>query len=160
LADYTLPDYLSASCCELISKMLLAVPEKRLTIEQVLAHPWFDSRAPMPVRPALPRRPDRPELPPLEGMLMGEIVSALKDNATMKAHGIHSPFAPHSENEEARMELNQRRSPSLPRLCVTSELLASLQKRKMNNEATGHRPELLPILSVRPRIRAMSPGPF
>jgi serine/threonine protein kinase len=164
LANYTLPDYLSASCGDLISRMLLLVPEKRLTIEQVLAHSWFDTKAAVQARQPQSRADGQP-LPPLTGLLMGDIASAVKDNATMAAHGIHSPFAPHGEDEEARLELDQHRSPSLPHLCVTSELLLSIQKRKMNDEApiqaaTRHKPELLPILPARRRIHAMSPGPF
>jgi hypothetical protein len=56
----------------LISRMLVVVPEKWLTVEQVLAHHWFDSMAPMPLRP--PATNDERVLPPLGGRLMGEIL--------------------------------------------------------------------------------------
>jgi hypothetical protein len=67
----------------------------------------------MPLHPPAMRDDERAR-PPLGGMLMGEIASIIRDNATMEAHGIQSPFAHKGGVEKARIELNHYRSPSLP----------------------------------------------
>lgn len=33
--------YYSRSCIDLISKLLIKKPEQRITLEQMLQHPWF-----------------------------------------------------------------------------------------------------------------------
>jgi serine/threonine protein kinase len=133
---YTLPDYLSPECGDLIGRMLVAIPAKRLTITQVLAHPWFNRAKDCKV--ALPTRcPLRPSaLPSLHGMSMGEIASASRTTSTLSSHGIHSPFAAavsedeHSGSDNSKRKFRAPRSPSLPHLCVTSELCITLQKKK------------------------------
>ncbi|KAJ3204106.1 hypothetical protein HDU67_009773, partial [Dinochytrium kinnereticum] len=47
-AEYTLPDHLSASARDLIQKLLMKEPQKRLPLAQVMRHPWFS--------PSLPRQ--------------------------------------------------------------------------------------------------------
>eukprot|EP00177_Eucheuma_denticulatum_P008543 GFKZ01015551.1.p1 GENE.GFKZ01015551.1~~GFKZ01015551.1.p1 ORF type:complete len:1193 (+),score=192.35 GFKZ01015551.1:114-3581(+) len=39
--DFETPDYLSAKASDLIHCMIRAVPEERITIQQMLHHPWF-----------------------------------------------------------------------------------------------------------------------
>ncbi|GER45334.1 protein kinase [Striga asiatica] len=43
---YTLPSHLSASARDLIPRMLIVDPMKRMTIPEVRAHPWFASHLP------------------------------------------------------------------------------------------------------------------
>ena len=38
--DYSLPGYLSASCASLIAGMLAVDPAERMTMADVMAHPW------------------------------------------------------------------------------------------------------------------------
>eukprot|EP01133_Synstelium_polycarpum_P016840 gene16840-20024_t len=40
-ADYAIPDYLSADCNSLISRMLVVDPAKRATLEEIINHPWL-----------------------------------------------------------------------------------------------------------------------
>ncbi|KAK4477596.1 hypothetical protein RD792_016832 [Penstemon davidsonii] len=43
---YTLPSHLSASARDLIPRMLIVDPMKRMTIPEIRAHPWFQDRLP------------------------------------------------------------------------------------------------------------------
>jgi len=40
-ADYTIPDYVSEDCRNLITQILNTDPEKRITIEQIKDHVWY-----------------------------------------------------------------------------------------------------------------------
>ncbi|KAH8924627.1 Pkinase-domain-containing protein [Atractiella rhizophila] len=44
--DYYLPEWLGEDCCDLISNILQVEPSKRLSIKQILAHPWFSTPLP------------------------------------------------------------------------------------------------------------------
>ena len=44
-ADYVVPEFLSEDCVDLIKKLMTTDTTKRLTAEEALAHPWFDSLA-------------------------------------------------------------------------------------------------------------------
>ena len=39
--NYKIPDFLSPSCKDLISKILVTDPEKRITIDEIKKHPWM-----------------------------------------------------------------------------------------------------------------------
>ncbi|KAJ3235998.1 hypothetical protein HDU81_011269 [Chytriomyces hyalinus] len=53
-AEYHLPDSISADARDLIGKLLMKDPKKRLTLRDILAHRWFSY-------PKLPLQIDRPE---------------------------------------------------------------------------------------------------
>lgn len=38
---FTIPDFLSDQCKNLIERILVLVPEQRLTLEEIKAHDWF-----------------------------------------------------------------------------------------------------------------------
>jgi serine/threonine protein kinase len=42
--NYDTPPYLSQSCVNLISNLLKANPDERLTAEQILNHPWLTKK--------------------------------------------------------------------------------------------------------------------
>lgn len=41
-----IPDFISASCADLIRQMLNVDPLKRITISEIRKHPWFQVRLP------------------------------------------------------------------------------------------------------------------
>lgn len=43
---YTLPSHLSAGARDLIPRMLIVDPMKRMTIPEIRAHPWFQAHLP------------------------------------------------------------------------------------------------------------------
>ena len=45
-ADFHLPMHVSQPCQDLLRRMLTADPEKRITISQVLQHPWLQAASP------------------------------------------------------------------------------------------------------------------
>ena len=53
---YTLPPYLSAEARDLLSRMLVVDPVKRITIAEIRQHPWFNRDLPAYLRP-LPLTP-------------------------------------------------------------------------------------------------------
>lgn len=44
--DYVIPDHLSADLKDLLSKMLVADPTKRISLEKIFQHPWFNKDLP------------------------------------------------------------------------------------------------------------------
>lgn len=50
--DYSIPSFLSRSCIDLINGMMIIDPTKRLTIKQIINHPWFNLVKPE-MRPGL-----------------------------------------------------------------------------------------------------------
>lgn len=45
-ADYEMPPYLSPSCMSLLAGMLTVDPSQRMTMSDVVSHPWFQQRLP------------------------------------------------------------------------------------------------------------------
>ena len=41
-AEYTLPDFLSEEAKDIIAKIFITDPKKRITIEQIRKHPWYN----------------------------------------------------------------------------------------------------------------------
>lgn len=41
-ADYQMPNFISAEAKDLIKRILTTDPEKRITIEEIKTHPWFN----------------------------------------------------------------------------------------------------------------------
>ena len=39
--DFTLPDYLSLECKDLILKLMKRDKDERLTLDEILVHPWI-----------------------------------------------------------------------------------------------------------------------
>ncbi|KYQ93026.1 putative protein serine/threonine kinase [Tieghemostelium lacteum] len=44
--NFVIPDFVSASCADLIRKMLVVDPMKRITISEIRKHPWFQVNLP------------------------------------------------------------------------------------------------------------------
>jgi serine/threonine protein kinase len=122
MARYTLPDWLSENCRDLIGKMMRAMPEQRITIEEVLAHPWMELGQQGPALPKLPLL-KKEEFPP-EGMSMEQIQQAVRERATLSKHGVYSPFRDLSEGAEERREaIKEARRTSLPKVYINNALL-------------------------------------
>jgi carbon catabolite-derepressing protein kinase len=54
-AYYHVPSHLSADTRHLITNMLVVDPTKRLTVREILKHPWVDDTLAPNLRPSLPR---------------------------------------------------------------------------------------------------------
>lgn len=92
-ADFNVPKTVSADCKDLITKMMQKNPSDRITMKQVLQHPWLKvaTNAKVLQRTGLQLRP--PALPTLKKEMTLEqmITQAGRDNLKPD-HGIYSPF--------------------------------------------------------------------
>ncbi|WFD36588.1 non-specific serine/threonine protein kinase [Malassezia cuniculi] len=91
---YTLPDHLSEGACDLLKRMLVVDPVKRITIAEIRQLPWFSAGlpsylAPLPVTPSteeqhfhLPPQPDEslhaPDIGPIDLTLVDELMSKVQ----------------------------------------------------------------------------------
>jgi serine/threonine protein kinase len=138
MARYSIPENISEGCRDLIGKMMRAVPEQRITVDEILEHPWLACAAAAPRLPVL--RKD--ELPFPRGISMEQIQTAVRAKATQSKPGIFSPFtSAGSEKEESAKGVKEARRTSLPKLCISAELFA----------AKPVTPEPAPVVSTRPR---------
>lgn len=51
-ADYQVPNFISPEACDLIARILTTDPDKRIKIDQIKQHPWFNLK-----RQTLPKNP-------------------------------------------------------------------------------------------------------
>lgn len=82
--DYHIPSHvrLSEDCKSLLSRILVADPAKRITIEQIYHHPWYCKNLPPGVR----EMNDRPQ-PPVEGLQTLEEIKRTVEESRKPAKG-------------------------------------------------------------------------
>lgn len=140
--NYTVPDFLSEDCKDLISNMLIVNPSERISVQKILEHPWLllanEAKIKMP-----PKARDidnrNSQLPPLSNMSMGDMHDMMIKASNYGDSGIVSPFEKEPDEEEnknedddsfnaGRLSLRKSRMPSLPSLCVRSASIENFSK--------------------------------
>ncbi|OHS97083.1 CAMK family protein kinase [Tritrichomonas foetus] len=133
-ANYTVPDYVSESCKDLIQGMLRVNPDDRISVEDILEHPWLELANEANVK--MPPKPrdiqGQSQLPPLRDLSMGDLHSLMVKSSNQTDSGIYSPFEKMGGDEEEdgneRIQLKGSRMPSLPSLCVRSPSIENFAK--------------------------------
>ncbi|OHT12605.1 CBL-interacting protein kinase 5 [Tritrichomonas foetus] len=124
-ADYNLPTNLSDDCRDLISKMIRINPKERITIKEVLEHPFMSLAASSGLKLPI-KKPDKnasAKLPPLDGFSLEEIGKAVKLESTIteERFGIVSPFEgnceENGEDDEDEYDKNKN-MPPLPSFAI------------------------------------------
>lgn len=131
--NYKVPDYVSEGCRDLICGMMQVTPSARITVADILEHPWLSLADTVSWK-----KGKADELPPLRGICVEELGAMSKDKSQQSSHGIYSPFEevkePDEDDDSRPMQLGKCRMPSLPQLCVRSDSfdrLASTQKLQL-----------------------------
>ncbi|OHS94655.1 AGC family protein kinase [Tritrichomonas foetus] len=104
-ATYTIPDYVSAECRDLISSLLKVKPQDRLPMEKIINHPWIKfsewSLVSLPSSLDTALNTMRMEQP----MTLEQISSSSSRSSHRSDHGIISPFDDDYQNELKDEEL-------------------------------------------------------
>lgn len=86
--DYeTLPDHVSESCQDLLSRILEVDPKKRMTIEEIRHHPWFDQHMDPDHHLGVPDKRARPYL------------DDISEEGSMLSHETSCTYEPVVDNE-------------------------------------------------------------
>lgn len=121
---YTVPSFVSNQCNDLIKKMLKVNPRDRISIENILNHPWMKladkSRLNLD-------KENLEQLPSLEGLTIEEIAMASAKSSQRSNHGIISPFEDADDSSFPSLT-------SLPKLCIRSSSLLDLRDEKALKE--------------------------
>lgn len=137
---YTVPPFVSPQCKELITKMMQVNPRDRITIDQILKHPWLKVAQRCPYKkPTMKPNKDIAALPPLNGFTLEEISEASAQSSQRSDNGIFSPFEDNQPDEDGT-------GSSLPMLCIRSSSLQNVRMGKLSTEKTtgGERRRLQP----------------
>lgn len=123
---YTIPSYVSPKCKDLIKGMMKVDPQGRMTMEQILQHPWLKAASKAKVTIAQNITVETPELPPAQKILLADISEASAKSSTNHNFGITSPFKKEEESEEA--DENKKSTNTLPNLCVRCSSVESFRQ--------------------------------
>jgi serine/threonine protein kinase len=121
-AKYTIPDYVSAPCRDLIIKMMQLQPDDRITVSEVLRHKFIASAdmSKLPPRQQAPK--DQPEAPTIDSYSLDELAALTKEAAELNTDGVYSPFSRLPQKEdETEMLMKPTRQPSLPHLLLAGK---------------------------------------
>jgi serine/threonine protein kinase len=136
-ADYPVPDFLSPECADLLSKMIRVMPEQRIALSDVLAHPFVQkaslSAVPLPL--AIFAKKDAPCPPCLNGASIEDVSSLSKTSSQSNSQGVYSPFE--SAEEEGESEEPPKRQASLPQLIVKADAIVDFQKNHQRKGEIG-----------------------
>jgi serine/threonine protein kinase len=114
-AAYTIPTFVSSDCKSLIQGMMKVNPTDRMTIEEILEHPWLKLAQSVPTKPSF-KAPSlvMPEPAPTT---MKEVSEASARISTRENSGIFSPFEEsHEAGETGSMPKLVQRSLSFEHL--------------------------------------------
>ena len=144
--NYTVPDFLSEDCKSLITSMLVVNPSDRISVQQILDHPWLElaSEAKIKMPPKARDIDNRnSQLPPLgNNVSMGDLHDLMIKTSNYGDSGFVSPFEKEPDEDEndddddicsARLSLSRSRMPSLPTLCVRSASIENFNKSQSGN---------------------------
>ncbi|EAY13956.1 hypothetical protein TVAG_490940 [Trichomonas vaginalis G3] len=135
---YTVPPFVSPQCKELITKMMQVNPRDRITVDEILKHPWLKVAARCPHKKPVKPRKEILNLPPLNGLTLEEISEASAQSSQRSDNGIISPF----EDVENPGDDGS----ALPKLCIRSSSLQNVRMGKLSteNSINGSRRRLVP----------------
>jgi serine/threonine protein kinase len=137
---YIVPSYVSPLCKDLITSMINPDLGERLSIDQILEHPWLNQD-----KPAAPRKLSKlllSALPPLKPSIsIEEITEASARSSTSSDNGIFSPFDEAQScrtsglpklvaNPVSSTQKVQQRTKSSSRVAITGNLLTLVQNRQ------------------------------
>jgi len=91
-ADFALPSYLTPECKSLIKAMLQLRPKQRLSLDKILAHPWFKYRDWALVNPPANLDTALSSLRVQQPLSLEKISSSSSRSSHKSDHGIVSPF--------------------------------------------------------------------
>ena len=118
--SYTIPPFVSSQCKDIINKMMQVNPKDRITVEEILKHPWIKIANKSRHKKTLQNKHITPSnLPSLKGLTIEEISQASARSSQKSESGIFSPF-----------EENEVETGTLPILCIRS---ASSQNLLLNS---------------------------
>lgn len=140
---YTVPSFVSNQCKDLITSMMKVNPQDRITIEQILKHPWMKVASKAKNVSQTIVNPT-PQLPPLQPVSLQEISEASAKSSQRSEHGIISPF------EDVPAEEGGDNFSCLPRLCVRSASVENMVKSMNSSQqpANGGRRRFAPTGGV------------
>ena len=93
-ADFNIPPQISDQCRDLITRMVRIDPVDRITIQEIIQHPWMKMADESGLKMPVIKPDDLQKLPPLEGYTLEEIAQMSKEESTVteEKYGIVSPF--------------------------------------------------------------------
>ncbi|KAJ3259012.1 hypothetical protein HDU77_002003 [Chytriomyces hyalinus] len=130
-AEYHLPDSISADARDLIGKLLMKDPKKRLTLRDILAHRWFSY-------PKLPLQIDRPE-----SASSSRSTKEIRNDALQQNR--FNVMAP--RNAEGNFQQQQHQQQSKPVSARGSSFIASAQPAAILSQTAVHHNDLKTISS-------------
>jgi serine/threonine protein kinase len=89
-AAYTIPAHVSPGCRELLQAMIRVIPDTRITIPGIMAHPWMNLADTAVIGQSVPR--PVPTVPPPPPLTMRQISEAASQGERQQESGIFSPF--------------------------------------------------------------------
>ena len=123
---YSVPSHVSSPCKELITRMMQVNPKDRISIDDIMKHPWLKiaSKSKLKV-PIMKPKTDLSNLPTLQGLKIADISEASAQSSQRSENGIFTPF----EDNETSEEVSE-----LPRLSIRSSSLLNLRSKiKLDN---------------------------
>jgi serine/threonine protein kinase len=89
-ASYTIPPYVSTECRDLIQQILRVNPDQRITIQDILTHPWMERAASLLRQHRMPP----PLLPTPQPISLKKMADESARSSHRSEEGIFSPFDP------------------------------------------------------------------
>jgi len=122
---YTIPSYISPQCKDLITKMMQVNPRDRISIENIVKHPWLQNAENSKLKiPNSGSSNSLSPLPPLNGLTLAEISEASAQSSQRSESGIISPFDDEVDNGS-----------NLPKLSIRSASLQNVRNGKITTES-------------------------
>lgn len=126
-ADFTIPDYVSMECQNLIYNLMRVEPDERFSLDEILNHPWIEIAA----QPKYPKL-TMPSYDDVKGPSIEELSSASAQSSQRSDHGIISPFEDNdsiSISNLSPLQTSASTSSCLPRLRIRSSSLGYFEQQ-------------------------------
>jgi serine/threonine protein kinase len=159
-ADYPVPDFLSAECADLLSRMLRVTPEQRIALSDILSHPWIQkaSLSPVQLPLAIFTKKGAPAPPCLNGASIEDVSSLSKSSCQSTSQGVYSPFE--SKEEEEETDETVKKPQCLPQLIVRADAIVDFQRNQQKRAEAGAVEQKPPMFTwCRHRNIATAAGP-
>jgi len=132
--SYTVPPFVSSQCKDLITRMMNVNPKDRITIDDIIKHPWMKMAAKSKHKKVIPVKNSAPSLPSLKGLSIEEISEASARSSQRSNSGIFSPFDDSDQDDNS----------NLPMLCIRSASSQNLIGVKPIGEITSIKKKVAP----------------